>query len=104
MNQKHVLLVLALLGFLFCAFATYACNLGLARPGWKCLWIPGATVFVAFGLWVQFRKDKVPDVLAGMGFDYFEQKGFCFAITFTFEDGQCFLNVFYQNRYDTSCS
>lgn len=57
---------------------------------------------VAF-LLVHFRRDKVPDYLHQHLGGYFDRGGFCFAFTASVEDGVCWLDAFFQNRYDRPC-
>lgn len=54
-------------------------------------------------LWLVLRRTKAPDVLAKLGFDYFEREGFCFAAAPIVEDGAGYLMVVYQNRYGRAC-
>jgi hypothetical protein len=51
----------------------------------------------------QFRKDKAPDLLAVVSKPYFERDGLCFAIVPVVEAGQCWYQIFFQNRLERPC-
>jgi hypothetical protein len=55
-------------------------------------------------IWAQTRKDKVPDFLARITPRYFERDGFCFAIVPRVLNGNCTMEIYFQNRYDQPCS
>lgn len=55
-------------------------------------------------VWAQTRKDKAPDFLARVSPRYFERDGFCFAIIPRVTAGNCFMQIFFQNRYERPCS
>ena len=51
-------------------------------------------------LWSLTRKDKFPDLLRQSCGAYFERDGFCFAILAAAANGECRLDVYFQNRFD----
>jgi hypothetical protein len=55
-------------------------------------------------IWAQTRKDKAPNFLSRITPRYFERDGFCFAIGPQIVNGNCSMQIYYQNRYDQSCS
>lgn len=55
-------------------------------------------------IWAQTRKDKAPNFLARITPRYFERDGFCFAIVPKVANGNCTLQIYFQNRYDQPCS
>jgi hypothetical protein len=48
---------------------------------------------------VMRRPEKLPDLLREATGAYFEQNGICFAPKFEVIERQCFLNIYFQNRY-----
>jgi hypothetical protein len=67
--------------------------------------MPVATALV---LWILIRdmrrKETLPDKLREIAADYFERNGFCFAFAPTVDKGVCWMNLFFQNRYQNSCT
>lgn len=57
-------------------------------------------ISLAILLWLQLKKDIVPDYLRQVSKTYFERDGFCFAITLSVIDNQCNLIAYYQSRYE----
>ena len=85
-------------------------------------WLPGATnevstlrwwlrvgcpvlgiVCLAPLIWAQTRRNKVPDFLAQVSPRYFERDGFCFATIPQIVNGDSFMQIYYQNRYERPC-
>jgi hypothetical protein len=58
---------------------------------------------LAILLWSLTRKDKFPDLLRKACGGYFERDGFCFAIIPVASEGQCRLDVYFQNRFERDC-
>ena len=75
------------------------------HPNWKARigFLLGAAVALLIILWALYRRDKAPDFLRQVAGGYFERTGFCFAIVPTVQQGTCFLNLFFQNRYSKAC-
>ena len=46
---------------------------------------------------------EAPDVLGETFADYFEADGLCFNARWVVRDGVCWVDVFYQNRYNARC-
>ena len=67
----------------------------------------GAPVVVAFAFvafWrMHVQKDEVPDYLSQLGLRFFDRGGFCFAIVPRVEEGTCFLDAYFQNKFDRPC-
>src|SRR6185437_11018669 len=61
-------------------------------------------IVTALVLWVLIRdmrrKETLPDKLREVAANYFERNGFCFAFVPSVSDGVCWMNVFFQNRYE----
>jgi hypothetical protein len=55
-------------------------------------------------VWAQTRKDKIPNFLSKIALRYFERDGFCFAIVPKTAGGNCWMQIYFQNRYDQPCS
>jgi hypothetical protein len=66
--------------------------LGIFAFGWKWLSSPGAI------------DDAIPDVLGERFGRYYEREGLCFAPQLTVEDGECWFNMFCQNRSAKRCT
>ena len=54
-------------------------------------------------LLVHFRRDQTPDYLYRACGKYFDRGGLCFSFITSIVDEICFLNLFFQNRYDQPC-
>jgi len=52
---------------------------------------------------IHFRRDEVPDYLRQMCGGYFDRGGFCFSFAAYDVDGICFLDAFFQNKYERPC-
>jgi hypothetical protein len=65
---------------------------------------PVVTIALAWLLlWDGRYKDLIPDKLSGISRNIFERDGLCFAVTIAVEDGICWLEIYYQNRYSNTC-
>jgi hypothetical protein len=55
---------------------------------------------------LHFRRkaDIAPDFLGEQCEMFFEQNGLCCSFSVTCEDGRCFVNTLFQNRYDRACT
>jgi hypothetical protein len=65
-----------------------------------------ATVALVWLLWRfgRRRPEVLPDLLARVVPNYFERDGFCFAfVPAVTQDGQCWMQVFFQNRFEHPC-
>jgi len=61
-------------------------------------------VGVIWLLWrVSRRREALPDLLGKAAGSYFERDGFCFAFAPVVAQGQCWMQVFFQNRYERPC-
>jgi hypothetical protein len=58
--------------------------------------------FLGF-LVVHFRRDQAPDYLYRTVGKYFDRGGLCFSFIASNVNGICFLNLFFQNRYEKPC-
>lgn len=58
--------------------------------------------FLAF-LRLHYRKDEVPDYLSQLGLPFFDRGGFSFAFALRAEEVLCFLDAWFQNRFEKPC-
>ncbi len=61
---------------------------------------------VALGvlLYLQFQRDRAPDLLFKYFGRYFDRSGFCFKLRFVADHGVCVLVIPFQNRHERPCS
>lgn len=52
---------------------------------------------------MQFARDKLPDFLSQIEKRFYERDGFCFAVLPSVADGLCWVNIFFQNKYERRC-
>ena len=66
--------------------------------------LPAVSVaaFVAL-LWLQFRRDRVPDQLRQLTGGFFNRDGFCFAVAPIAVDGVCYIEAYFQGQRDAPC-
>lgn len=65
---------------------------------------PLVTLAAFMAFWrMHFRKDEVPDYLSQLGLPFFDRGGFCFAFVSRVDEGFCFLDVYFQNRFEKPC-
>lgn len=63
-----------------------------------------AAIGIIYLLWkASSRKELLPDVLLRQCGSYFERNGLCFGFSTFVSNGVCWLNVFFQNRYERPC-
>lgn len=72
--------------------------------------VPYGLFFVSFAVgavWflsTSTAAHEAEDVLGKQFGSYFEGEGLCFAAGFVVHDGVCWVNVYYQNRYNAGCA
>ena len=77
-----------------------------AYPTDRGSWAPFvATVSITIGslgilLWSLFRRDKAPDHLKSLPGGLFERDGFCFKLMTRPKKGRCYVDLYFQSRYD----
>lgn len=59
---------------------------------------------VVIFLFIHFRRDEVPDYLHHFFGTFFDRDGFCFFLTANAENGICFFDLFFQNKYEQPCT
>jgi hypothetical protein len=98
-SAKAVLALLMIIGMLGSVFAWMTDG-----TTWRPLVGFPALALGALGLlvWSLMRKDKFPDLLKKRHGSYFEREGFCFAIVPVASNGECRLDIYFQNRFDRS--
>jgi hypothetical protein len=52
----------------------------------------------------ELREDDLPDLIRQIVRKCFERDGLCFAFVPTVADGICWMNVYYQNRFENACT
>ncbi len=62
-----------------------------------------AIAIFVFLIALMCRKSKVPDFLRKRARDFFERKGFCFALENVVREGHSYVLVWFENRYDQPC-
>ena len=62
-----------------------------------------AGAFLLF-LLIHFRRDAAPDLLRQVAGNYLDRDGFCFAFQASAQNGFCVVTVFFQNRFERSCT
>ncbi|WP_422926999.1 hypothetical protein [Singulisphaera sp. PoT] len=72
------------------------------RPSWGAIAGCVALVIGSFGLllWSILRRDKAPDYLRKLPGRPFERDGLCFTNYAGPSNGRCYLDVYFQSRYD----
>lgn len=73
---------------------------------WLFRTVPVVIAIIAIGvmLWMHWRRDLAPDLLAQQVGRYLERNGFCFQFLPTVVDGRCVFLLMFQNRYERSCN
>lgn len=72
---------------------------------WRWRWpVFGLSLVLAGGglvlfLKIHYQRDKAPDFLSAYTKKYFDRDGFCFFLRAVEKEGDCVLQVLYQNRY-----
>jgi hypothetical protein len=100
---KGVAIIVLIAALLTAAFSWLA-----DRPDeWTWVFRVGAPILVvsALGvfLWIHFRPDEAPDYLREYVAWYFDRGGFCFQLVARVEEGICFLDAYFQNKYERPC-
>lgn len=49
---------------------------------------------------MHFRKDQVPDFLKKVHAEFFDSNGFCFSASLQNIEGNCYLQIYYQSKYE----
>jgi hypothetical protein len=72
---------------------------------WLLRTIPIALTIIAIGLflWLHWKRDLAPDLLARQVGRYFDRNGFCFQLQPTAVDGKCVFVLLFQNRFERAC-
>lgn len=60
-------------------------------------------IALVFLLKIHFGKDKVPNFFDDLRNPFFERNGFCFTLVTVANDGVCWLEVYFQNKYERPC-
>lgn len=86
--------------------AAFAWNDDRPTPGTWAFRVGGPLLAIAtFGafLKIHFRRDKAPDYLLQITPHFFDRAGFCFAFVLRAENGHCYLDTYFQNKYERPC-
>jgi hypothetical protein len=73
---------------------------------WLLRTIPIAITIIAIGvfLWLRWRRDLAPDLLAQQVGGYLDRNGFCFHLLPSAVNGKCVFLLLFQNRYEKACT
>jgi len=64
--------------------------------------VVSVAAFVAL-LWLQFRRDRIPDLMRQFTSGFFNRDGFCFAVVPIAVDGICYIAAYFQSQRDAPC-